>query len=322
MTILITGGAWFIGSSLAQKLLTREWIEEIVIIDNLSTGNKNNIPKDEKIKFIEWDAGDTELIKDYDFDEIYHLASAASPKKYQIYAIETMIVNAEATRKLLDYCVRQLKEKKRKVKFLFASTSEIYWEPISHPQSETDLSRININWPRACYDVSKAYGDVLTRLYAEEKKIDTKIVRIFNTYWPALDKKDGRIICNFIEQAKKKEPFTIYGAWNQTRSFSYVDDTVDGILTVMEKGKSGEVYNVGNPFQEFTVESVARIICKIFRNEYSVIRRDLPQDDPSKRKPSINKIQSLDWNPKVNIYTGIKKMIGEELLSEIESFTK
>lgn len=297
---LVTGGAGFIGSHLVDALLVKGL--RVYVVDNLLTGNLQNIThalKNPLCQFLEYDVTrplPSTIVPRY----IFHLASPASVIDYQTYPEETALVNSVGTRHLLQLA------KKVNASLLFASTSEVYGNPLEHPQKETYWGNVNPNGVRSCYDEAKRFGEMITMLYHRKEKVDTRIIRIFNTYGPRMRPTDGRVISNFINQAIKNEPITIYGNGKQTRSFCYVSDLVSGILEVMFRGTSGEVYNVGNP-EEYTMKDVAQKIIALTASHSAITHQTLPEDDPQKRKPDITKITTqLSWKPEVNLDQGLE----------------
>lgn len=300
---VVTGGAGFIGSHLSEKLLDLGC--SVFCLDNLSTGNLSNIDhlhRKKQFTFIQTDVTES-LPKLPPVDYVFHLASPASVIDYQQFPEETALVNTVGTRNML-----QFTKKDHQTRFLYASTSEIYGDPVEHPQTENYWGNVNPVGVRACYDESKRWGEMITMLYFRKYHMDTRIIRIFNTYGPKMRSTDGRVVSNFINQAIQGSDITVYGSGNQTRSFCYVSDLVDGIITVMFKGKISEVYNVGNP-EEYSMNELANRI-KIVTNSNSLIRYcSLPEDDPEKRKPDISKIKRLGWKPKINLAEGLEKTI-------------
>lgn len=302
---LVTGGAGFIGSHLCDSLL--EDRHKVFCFDNLITGRKENIEhlKDNKnFVFFQHDVIQ-ELPKiNQALDYIFHLASPASPKAYYQYPLETIWVNALGTQNLLELA------KEHQADFLLASTSEVYGDPLEHPQKETYFGNVNPLGLRACYDESKRFAEMLTSVYIRQFQTDARIIRIFNTYGPRMEKEDGRVMPAFISQALKGIPFTIKGEGTQTRSFCFITDMVDGIKRAMFKDDTrGEVFNLGNP-EEYTVLQLARIIAETVgikpRFEYS----PLPENDPQRRKPDIEKAKrQLDFQPKVSLKEGLSKTI-------------
>ncbi len=313
--ILITGGAGFIGSHLARKLL--EQGNEVTIIDNLFTGNKSNI----------YDLLDnpkcTFLLNDItqpfwgQFDEIYNLACPASPIHYQKNPVETTKVSVLGIINVLDIAL------KTKAKVLHTSTSETYGDPLEHPQKETYWGNVNTIGTRSCYDEGKRAAETLCSDYAREYNVDVRIVRIFNTYGPNMHPKDGRVISNFIMQALANKDITIYGDGKQTRSFQFVDNLVDAMIKYMEMPKNTllnkfkengwenmPVINTGNP-NEFTILELAEKILEFIPESKSkIIFTELPKDDPKQRQPDITLAKAiLDFNPNIELEEGLKKTI-------------
>lgn len=300
---IVTGGAGFIGSHLCDALIQKGF--SVICIDNLSTGSKENIQhllEHPHFLYLEYDVSKplpSTVIADY----IFHLASPASVIDYQQLPEETALVNTQGTRFLLQTAVQH------HARFLFASTSEIYGDPQIHPQPEEYWGNVNPNGVRACYDEAKRFGEMMTMLYKRIHNVDTRIIRIFNTYGPRMRPTDGRVISNFINQAIKNEPITMYGNGKQTRSFCYVSDLVLGIMAVMFEGLSGEVYNLGNP-EEYTMNSLADKIKQLTQSNSEIQTHSLPEDDPQKRKPDIHKVtSSLGWKPQVSIDEGLQLTI-------------
>lgn len=307
MKILVTGGAGFIGSHLCDKLL--EAGHEVICIDNLSTGNERNIEhlkNNPNFKFLKHDV--SEINDDTKIDQIYHLASPASPnmhnpKSYITLGFETMQVNSTGTWHLCEWSV------KKGVKFLFASTSEVYGDPLEHPQKEEYRGNVSTTGPRSVYDESKRFGETITSAFVRSKGLDGRIVRIFNTYGPRMAD-DGRVVYEFVKAALNNQPFPIFGDGKQTRSFCYVSDMVDGMIAVMENGESGEVFNLGNPL-ELTILELAQKIKQLTNSASEVaFVEELPEDDPVRRCPDIQKAkQQLEWEPQVSLEEGLKKLI-------------
>jgi nucleoside-diphosphate-sugar epimerase len=297
---VVTGGAGFVGSHLCRSLLDAGL--SVLCVDNLLTGSDRNIAslRDRSgFEFLQRDASeglDTDLHASF----IYHLASPASVPDYLSHPLETLRVNSVGTHAMLELARRS------EGKLLYASTSEIYGDPLVHPQRETYWGNVNSVGIRACYDEGKRFGEALTMQYARGEGVDARIVRIFNTYGPHSRPDDGRIIPNFVTQAMKREPITIYGDGTQTRSFCYVDDLVRGLVSAMTaKNTTGEVFNLGNP-RELTVREVADAIARQLGSDAGIVFRPLPQDDPSRRQPDITKARShLGWEPAVPFDEGI-----------------
>ena len=302
MNILITGGAGFVCSHMAEKLSSRQ--NKIILLDNLLTGSLKNIEHLldlSNVKFIEHDV-QNHINIDEELDYVLHFASAASPVAYQQNPINTLKAGSIGTINTLGLA------KVKKSKYLLASTSEVYGDPEISPQNETYWGNVNPNGERSMYDEAKRFAEAATATYARTYNIETKIVRIFNTYGPRMQLNDGRVVTNFITQALKGEDITIYGDGNQTRSFSYVDDTVNGIIALMNSNFN-EVFNIGNP-SEITVKQLATEIIKLTNSNSKIIYKNLPKDDPKQRQPDISKAkEKLYWKPEIDLETGLKKTI-------------
>ena len=296
--ILVAGGAGFIGSHLCKRLLNEG--NYVICVDNFLTGQKENIIDFKKnFKLIEYDI--TKPI-DINIDEIYNLACPASPKQYFQYPVYTTKISVLGTLNLLELA------SKYNAKYLQASTSEIYGDPLVHPQNEEYFGNVNPIGPRACYDEGKRCAETLCSDFKREKNTDIKIVRIFNTFGPNMKKDDGRVISNFIIQALKNDNLTIYGDGKQTRSFCYVDDLIDGLIKMMNSDHFGPV-NLGNP-EEYSILEVAKKIIKLTNSKSKIKFLDSLEDDPKLRKPNINKAkQLLKWSPKISFEEGLKKTI-------------
>ncbi len=301
--VLVTGGAGFIGSHLCDFLIKDG--HEVIAIDSLITGSEKNIEhlKDNpNFKFIKKDVVVDEL--DEKVDLIFHLASPASPIDYQNLPEETLLVNSLGTLNVLNLA------KEIKAKILITSTSEIYGDPQESPQKETYWGNANSFGPRACYDESKRFAEAATYVYLNKYGVDARIIRIFNTYGPRMQKDDGRVISNFINQCLRGDELTIYGDGSQTRSFCYVDDMVEGIYKAMfTEGTRGEVFNLGNP-EEYSMMDLAKKIKEMTGASSEVVYKELPADDPKQRKPDITKAEKvLNWKPAVSVDEGLRKTI-------------
>ena len=302
MNILITGGAGFVCSHLADTLFEKN--HNLILLDNLLTGNKNNIEHllDHKnVNFIQHDVQDhIDISEEIDF--IFHFASAASPIAYQENPVNTLKAGSIGTINTLGLA------KVKNAAYLLASTSEIYGDPEVSPQSEEYWGNVNPNGERSMYDEAKRFAEAATATYSRTYNLQTKVVRIFNTYGPRMQLNDGRVVTNFIVQALKGEDLTVYGDGSQTRSFSYVQDTVNGIVSLMES-EHNDVFNIGNP-TEITINELASKIIEITNSNSKLINKDLPQDDPKQRKPDITKAKTLlNWEPKVKLEDGLTKTI-------------
>jgi dTDP-glucose 4,6-dehydratase len=301
MRIVITGAAGFIGSHLAETLLNRG--HSVVGIDNLLTGDLANIAHlaDRDFVFVKHDV--TNFIHvDGPVDVVFHWASPASPIDYLEWPIQTLKVGALGTHKALGLA------KAKGARFVIASTSEVYGDPLEHPQKETYWGNVNPVGPRGVYDEAKRFAEAMTMAYHRYHGLDAKIVRIFNTYGPRMRVKDGRAVPNFISQALRGEDVTIFGSGTQTRSFCYVSDLVDGILRLMDSSVN-EPVNIGNP-QEMSIEQMAHLIIRTTGSSSRIVFKDLPTDDPKVRQPDITRARTLlGWEPKVPLEQGLAATI-------------
>ena len=311
MNIVITGGSGFVGSYLCEKLINDG--HKIIVIDNLLTGsteNINDLLDNENFSFIEHDVQDHIEIEDK-IDYVLHFASAASPKAYTEHPVNTLKAGSVGTINTLGLA------KKHSAEYLLASTSEVYGDPLISPQNEEYWGNVNPNGERSMYDEAKRFAEAAVATYSRSYGLKTKIVRIFNTYGPRMQLNDGRVVTNFIVQALRNENITIYGDGTQTRSFSYVEDTVAGIISLMNSTEY-DVFNIGNP-NEMTVGQLAEKIIKLTDSTSEIKYLELPNDDPKQRKPDITKAKTkLNWEPKVNLDEGLAKTIKwvEEQLSK------
>src|SRR5215207_9098715 len=299
--IVITGAAGFIGSHLSETLLDRDYT--VVGIDNLLTGATANIShlQNRAFMFVKHDVTNY-IYVDGAVDLVLHWASPASPIDYLELPIPTLKVGALGTHKALGLA------KAKSARFVIASTSEVYGDPLEHPQKETYWGNVNPIGPRGVYDEAKRFAEAMTVAYRRFHKVDTKIVRIFNTYGPRMRIKDGRAVPAFISQALLNEDVTVFGDGNQTRSFCYVSDLVDGIIRLMLSKESGPI-NIGNP-QEMTIEQIARTIIEMTGSKSQIIYKPLPTDDPKVRQPDITLAQTLlGWEPKVSLDQGLGRTI-------------
>ena len=298
--ILITGGAGFIGSHLCERLLKEG--NEVICLDNFFTGSKNNIVHLMNNPYFEVIRHDIEEPILIEVDEIYNLASPASPIHYQKDPVKTVRTNVMGAINVLEIA------KRTGAKILQASTSEVYGDPEIHPQVEEYRGNVNPIGPRACYDEGKRCAETLFFDYYREYGVDIRVVRIFNTYGPRMAINDGRVVSNFIIQALQNKDITIYGDGNQTRSFCFVDDLVDGLIKMMKSNITGPI-NLGNP-KEFTILELAKKIINITNSKSKIVFIPLPQDDPMQRKPDITKAKKyLNWYPKIDLDTGLIKTI-------------
>ena len=300
--VMITGGAGFLGSHLADRLL--EAGHEVLCVDNLFTGTKDNIAHLHSNPSFEFMRHDITFPLFVEVDEIYNLACPASPIHYQHDPVQTTKTSVHGAINMLGLA------KRLGCKILQASTSEVYGDPSVHPQSEEYWGHVNPIGPRSCYDEGKRCAETLFFDYHRQHKLPIKVARIFNTYGPRMHPADGRVVSNFIMQALKNEPITLYGDGSQTRSFCYVDDLVAGLIALMETGPeiTGPI-NIGNP-NEFTVRELAEQVIRLTNATSEIIEAPLPQDDPKQRQPDISKAKrDLKWEPSVQLEQGLVKTI-------------
>ncbi|MFW6220284.1 MAG: UDP-glucuronic acid decarboxylase family protein, partial [Nanoarchaeota archaeon] len=300
-TILITGGAGFIGSHLTKKLLNQG--HTVLCVDNFFTGRKDNILEFLKNPNFELIRHDITRPLFIECDEIYNLACPASPPHYQYNAVKTIKCSTIGMINILGLA------KRTKAKILHASTSEIYGDPLLHPQKEDYFGNVNPIGIRSCYDEGKRVAECLCMDYNRMQNVNIKIVRIFNTYGPNMDPNDGRVVSNFIMQALQNKNITIYGTGMQTRSFQYVDDLIDGMIKMMNSKDFKGPVNLGNP-DEFKIIELAEKIIKLTNSNSKIIYEKLPGDDPKQRKPDINLAkEKLSWKPLIELNEGLKKTI-------------
>lgn len=304
MNILVTGGAGFIGSHLVDALLAQG--HHVVIADSFLTGRYANVAHldtNPSIQIVEIDITEATTADELPgpYDRVYHLACPASPRGYGKYPLETLLVSSEGTLNALRIAERD------GARFLQASTSEVYGDPEVHPQVETYWGNVNPNGPRSCYDEGKRFGEALTMEFVRRHGLDARIARIFNTYGPRSNPTDGRVVPNFCVQALRGEDLTVYGDGTQTRSFCYIDDMVRGLILLMETGDlAGEVVNLGNP-DEFTMIELAEEVCRITGSTSRLMFEPLPEDDPTRRRPNIDKARRiLGWSPDTSLEEGLR----------------
>ena len=299
--VVITGAAGFIGSHLAETLLDRDYT--VVGIDNLLTGDTSNISHlvNRDFAFIKHDVTNYIFI-DGQVDYVLHWASPASPIDYLLLPIPTLKVGALGTHKALGLA------KEKRATFVLASTSEVYGDPMEHPQKETYWGNVNPVGPRGVYDEAKRFAEAMTMAYHRYHRVDTKIVRIFNTYGPRMRVNDGRAVPAFMSQALRNEDVTVFGDGTQTRSFTYITDLVDGIIRLMLSSENDPI-NIGNP-REMTIEEIATTIIRMTGSKSKIVYKPLPTDDPKIRRPDITRARTLlNWEPKVQIETGLVETI-------------
>lgn len=303
MNILLTGASGFVGSHLVERFLKDGHF--VCGVDNLITGREKNIKEfqsDQNFQFFKADVSEplpNEVQKLKKWDWVMHFASPASPPKYLAAPLETMKVNGEGTRFLLELAQGS------GAKFFYASTSEVYGDPLVHPQTEAYWGNVNPNGLRSVYDEAKRYGEAMTYLFHREHKVDVRVIRIFNTYGPKMDPTDGRVVTNLMFQALKGEPMTIYGDGKQTRSFQFVSDLVEGIVRLMKSNYTQPV-NLGNT-GEFSILEFSEKVKALVGGESKITFQDLPSDDPKQRKPDITVAKKeLGWEPKVSLNEGLQ----------------
>ena len=300
---LVTGGAGFLGSHLCDALLAEGW--SVVVVDNLLTGRKSNfdhLRAESAFESLAFEFIEQDICEPFDVgpvDYVFHFASPASPVDYSNHGIETLKVGSLGTFHALDVA------RKYNAKFLVSSTSECYGDPLEHPQKETYWGHVNPIGPRSVYDEAKRFTEAVTMAYRRYHKVDTRIVRIFNTYGPRMQLNDGRVVPNFMKQAIRGEDLTVYGDGSQTRSFCYVSDEIDGFIR-LSKSKEHSPVNIGNP-TEFTILECAKRVLAVTGSRSAIRYETLPQDDPKQRCPDITKARALlGWEPKIDLETGLR----------------
>jgi nucleoside-diphosphate-sugar epimerase len=308
--VLLAGGAGFLGSHLCDRLVARG--DAVVCVDDLSSGHRSNLAHllDEgRVEFVQHDVSDERVVERLDqvtsgapFDQVLHLASPASPPDYLARPLATLDVGSRGTRNLLELAHRD------GARFFLASTSEVYGDPTEHPQRETYWGNVNPVGERSVYDEAKRFAEALTMAYHRALGLDVRIVRIFNTYGPRMQPEDGRVVTNFIGQALRGAPLTVYGDGLQTRSFCYVDDEVAGLLALLDGPVTGPV-NIGNP-DEFTMLELAELVLELTGSSSVIEHRPLPADAPKLRRPDITVARELlDWSPHVGLRDGLERTV-------------
>jgi dTDP-glucose 4,6-dehydratase len=305
MHILVTGAAGFLGSHLTDRLLSEG--HTVIGVDNLSTGARENLAHlstEPRFRFVEWDIC-RPFAPEFDpgkLDYVFNFASPASPPEYLRLAVETLSVGSAGTQNMLDLAARH------NAGFLHASTSECYGDPLQHPQTEEYWGNVNPVGPRSVYDEAKRFSEALVMAYHRSRGVNTHLVRIFNTYGPRLHPSDGRVVSNFMMQALRGERLTVYGDGNQTRSFCYVDDLIDGIVRLSRSQEHLPV-NIGNP-REFTILECAQAVLEVTASKSELCFEALPQDDPIRRRPDISKARRLlGWEPKIELREGLTRSL-------------
>lgn len=301
--VLVTGGSGFLGSHLCERLL--EEGHEVICLDNFGSGSRKNIETFEHHPAFSLTNRDVRIPGSLpSVDQIYHLASRASPADFTDFPVNIALANTQGTRRLLDHA------RACDARMVFASTSEVYGDPKVHPQPETYTGNVNIRGVRGCYDESKRFGETLTVAYHRKYGVDARTARIFNTYGPRMRPDDGRVVPTFITQALKGRNLSIYGDGEQTRSFCYVDDLIDGLVSLMEiNNPEHKVYNFGKE-NERSIKNLAQEILDIIDTNSDISYEPLPEDDPSRRKPDITRVKNeLNWEPEISLRQGLEKTI-------------
>jgi UDP-glucuronate decarboxylase len=299
--ILVTGGAGFLGSHLCERLLAER--ADVICLDNFFTGTRDNVAHLLSNPHFELVRHDVEQHFTMEVDEIYHLACPASPIHYQRNPVRTIRTAVQGTLNLLDVA------RESSARILIASTSEVYGDPLEHPQTERYWGNVNPIGPRACYDEGKRCAETLALSYARQYGLSVRIARIFNTYGPRLHQADGRVVSNFIVQALRKKPITVYGDGSQTRSFCYVSDLIEGFVRLMASGDGAEPVNLGNP-RETTLLDLAHMVKRLTESPSEITRAPLPKDDPVRRNPDITRARNLlGWEPKVSLEEGLSHTV-------------
>jgi len=300
----VTGGSGFLGSHLCERLLADG--HEVVCLDNFFTGTRSNVEPlldNHRFELMRHDVTDPLTME---VDEIYHLACPASPIHYQRNPVRTIRTAVEGTLNMLDLA------REARARILIASTSEVYGDPIEHPQTEAYWGNVNPIGPRACYDEGKRCAEALAVSYARQYAVEVRIARIFNTYGPRMHENDGRVVSNFIVQALRNEPITIYGEGEQTRSFCYATDLIEGFVRLMASPHGADPVNLGNP-RETTVRELAELTRRLVGSKSELVKAPLPKDDPTRRKPDITRAQQLlgGWGPQVPLEKGLSATIDD-----------
>lgn len=302
MRVVVTGGAGFLGSHLCDALLARG--DTVICIDNLSTGRLANIEHLRGNPAFSYIVADVSigLPLDRPVDAVAHLASPASPRHYMRHPLETLAAGSRGTENALRF------SQNAGARFVLASTSEIYGDPLVHPQTEDNWGHVNPIGPRSVYDEAKRFSEAMTVAYRRTLGVNTGIIRIFNTYGPRLSAMDGRVITNFVTQVLNGEQLTVYGTGEQTRSFCYVDDLIRGIVAMLDSPDPGPL-NLGNP-QELSIMELAELVCRVTGCRSAIRHEELPQDDPTRRCPQISRaIEILGWQPRIDAEEGIRRTV-------------
>lgn len=301
--VLVTGGAGFLGSHLCEKLVSEG--HKVICLDNFGSGQKQNIENlldNDRFELINRDVRTPSSLPSV--DRIYHLASRASPQAFTEFPVKIALANTQGTRRLLDHA------RACDARMVFASTSEVYGDPMEHPQKENYNGNVNIRGVRGCYDESKRFGETLTVAYNREYEMDVRTARIFNTYGPRMRPDDGRVVPTFVTQALRGNELTVYGDGQQTRSFCYVDDLISGLTALMRTERTRyNVYNIGKQ-NERTINNLAEEVIEATGSSSEIVYEPLPEDDPSRRQPDITRSkEDLNWVPNVSLSEGLKKTV-------------
>jgi len=311
LRVLLTGAAGFLGSHLADRLVAAG--HDVVGVDNLSSGRLTNLRQLVEVptfSFVQADVCEP-LDVEGSFEWVLHFASPASPPQFLAWPVQTLRTNGEGTRHLLDLA------RDRGAHFLLASTSEVYGDPLEHPQAESYWGNVHPTGPRSSYDEGKRYAEAMATAFHTAHGLPIRICRIFNTYGPRMRPDDGRVVSNFVIQALRGEPLTIYGDGSRTRSFTYVDDLIDGVMSLMAV-ETFEPVNLGNP-NEFTILELARTVLRLTGSASTIVHRPLPEDDPARRRPDIGRArQLLGWQPRIGLEEGLRRMIDAYRADELD----
>jgi len=308
--VLVTGGSGFLGSHLCERLLEEGF--EVICLDNFGSGQRKNIEEFEDHHAFSVIDRDVRIPGSLpSVDRIYHLASRASPADFTDFPVDIALANTQGTRRLLDHA------RACDARMVFASTSEVYGDPEVHPQPETYTGNVNIRGVRGCYDESKRFGETLTVAYQRKYGVDARTVRIFNTYGPRMRPDDGRVVPTFVTQALRGDDLTIYGDGKQTRSFCYVHDLIEGLVSLMRiNDPEHDVYNIGKE-NERTIKELAHKVLNLTDTKSDIVYEPLPEDDPTQRRPDISRAKTeLNWEPKIPLREGLKKTISHFDLSD------
>ncbi len=302
--VLVTGGAGFIGSHLVERLLAAG--RRVIVVDSLVTGQRGNLPDNEKLTFLEYNISELEWTHDpaldVPIDRVFHLACPPSPVDFARLPVEICLTCSFGTKQVIELAVA------KKARLLYTSTSEVYGDPLEHPQVEEYRGNVSTDGPRSCYDEGKRFGEALIAAYRQRDGLDARVVRVFNTYGPRMRHADGRVVPAFLDQALDSRPLTVFGDGNQTRSFCYVDDLVNGILALMESDYTKPV-NLGNP-DERTICELAKLVIELTNSKSGIERKPLPTDDPKRRRPDITTAKrELGWEPKVELRDGLARTV-------------